>query len=270
MSKPDLLRRARGALLGHAIGTLLGPAGEVDPASPRMIELRLTGALTEELLGAEIDLHRLATRWAALAGPGEGLDLWTRTALAHIRTHDAPPGRLGQGAGPAVLSRTLPLTLRTAGTPANLVSGTYHLTTLTHPDEEFGWAAVAVQFAVSVLLQGRRDFLPDTLAVLRNNAAPGTLLEQLRRIPAMSREDLPAAADGAVNGAAIALWLGHHEPDLERGFDWLLADNARQHLTMVAGALFGARDGDRSLPERWKKTVPGVDLLLDQAAQLVS
>jgi hypothetical protein len=257
-------------MLGHAIGTLLTPAGTLDLASPRLIELRLGGVLTEELLDGEIDLHRLATRWATVANPGDGLDPWTRSALSHIRTHDAPPGRLGSGAGPAVLGRTLPLTLRTIGAPANLVSGTYHLTTLTHPDEEFGWAAVAVQFAVGVLLQGRRDFLPDTLAVLRNNAAPETLLGPLRRIPVMSRDDLPGGAGGAVSGALIALWLGQHEPDLQRGLEWLVSDPARQPVAMVAGALFGARDGERAFPEQWTSRVPELDLLLRQATHLVS
>lgn len=252
---PDFLRRARGASFGQAIGILLTPAVEVDPAGSRLIELRLGEALAEELSAPEVDIHRLATRWAELGNPGDGLDPWTRTALAHIRTHDAPPSRLGAGAGPAVLGRTLPLTLRTATAPANLVSGTYHLTTLTHPDEEFGWAAVAVQFAVSLLLQGRRDFLPDTLAVLRNNSAPDTLLQPLRRIPALAREELPAAADGAVSGAVIALWLAHHEPDLERGMAWL-AEPGRLPVAGVAGSLLGARDGERAFPERWTVRVP--------------
>ena len=256
-------------MLGHAIGTLLTPAGQVDPASSRLIELRLTHALTEELLGSGIDIHRLAVRWAGLANPGDGLDAWTRTALAHIRTHDAPPARLGAGAGPAIFTRTLPLTLRTVGAPANLVSGTYHLTTLTHPDEEWGWATVAVQFALSVLLQGRRDFLPDTLAVLRNNSAPETLIEPLRRIPALSQAELPADIDGAVSSALVTLWLAHHEPDLDRGFAWLMQDPTRFGLAIAAGPLWGARDGDRALPDRWKSQVPGVDLLLDQAVQLV-
>ncbi|HWA15887.1 MAG TPA: ADP-ribosylglycohydrolase family protein [Gemmatimonadales bacterium] len=247
---PDSRRRSRGATLGHALGTLLTPAGEVDPAGPRQIELRLASILTEELTAPEVDIHRLATRWAELANPGDGLDLWTRAALAHIRTHDAPPARLGAGASPAVLGRTLPLTLRTLAAPANLVSGTYHLTTLTHPDEEFGWAAVAVQFAVSILVQGRRDFLPDTLAVLRNNSAPESLLQPLRRIPTLAREELPATADGAVSGALIALWLAHHEPDLERGLTWL-ADPRQLPVAGVAGSLFGARDGEGAFPARW-------------------
>jgi hypothetical protein len=268
MPSPDLLRRARGAFLGHAIGALLSPSGQVDPASPRLIELRLTHALTEELLGPGIDLHRLATRWASLANPGDGLDPWTRSALAHIRTHDAPPARLGAGAGPAVLARTLPLTLRTVGGPANLVSCPYHLTTLTHPDEEWGWGTVAVQFALSILLQGRRDFLPDTLAVLRNNAAPDALLEPLRRIPALARSEVPWET-GPVADVVLALWLAHHEPDLERGIAWLLDDPARASLAIAILPLWGARDGDRALPERWTSQVPGADLLLDQAVQLV-
>lgn len=269
MSHPDLIRRARGAFLGHAVGALLDVRGAVDPRSPLLIELRLTAALTEELLGPEVDIHRLALRWAELAAAdGQGLDPWTRTALAHIRTHDAPPGVLGPEAGPGVLARTLPLTVRTAAAPANLVSGAYHLTTLTHPDEEFGWAAVAVQFAAATMLQGRRDFLPDTLAVLRNNSAPDALMAPLRRLPALSRDELPPAADGAVSGATIALWLAQHEPDLERGLGWISGDAARAPAALIAGLLLGARDGDRAIPERWKKEIPGVDLLLDHADQL--
>lgn len=270
MTTPDLLRRARGAVLGHATGLLLDPAGELLPGFPRLIELRLNTALTEELLGSEVDIHRLALRWAELAaGDSTGLDPWTRTALSHIRTHDAPPGSLGQGAGPSVLARTLPLTIRTAGNPANLVSGAYHLTTLTHPDEEFGWAAVAVQFAVAVLLQGRRDFLADVLEVLRNNGAPESLLVPLRRIPALKREELPVAADGAVNGCTIALWLAQHEPQLERGLRWIAGDRGRAAAAPLAGMLFGARDGDRAIPAQWSNAIPDRDQLLEQVEQLL-
>jgi ADP-ribosylglycohydrolase len=203
------------------------------------------------------------------AADGAGLDPWTRSALAHIRTHDAPPARMGPGAGPAALARLLPLTLRTLGSPANLVSGAYHLTTLTHPDEEFGWGAVAVQFAVAVLLRGRRDFVADVLEILRNNGAPESLLQPLRRLPAMRRDELPAAADGAVSGTTIALWLGHHEPNFERGLGWLLEDQGRRPAAIVAGALLGARDGDSAIPERWKQELPEVDSLLLQAEQLM-
>lgn len=271
MPDPALLRRARGAILGHAVGALLTPDGTVDSASGRVIELRLSGALAEELIGPEMDIHRLATRWATLAAEdGAGLDPWTRAALAHIRTHDAPPGALGTGAGPAALCRTLPLVLATLGQPANLVSGAYHLTTLTHPDEEFGWGAVAVQLAIAVLVQGRRDFLPDVLEVLRNNAAPDSLMHSLRRLPVARREELPPLVDGAVSGVVVSLWLAQHEPDLERGLTWLVADEGRRSATIVAAALLGARDGDGAFPDRWTSAVPDLDRLRRQAEQLVS
>lgn len=266
---PDLLRRARGAQLGHAIGALLRPDGTIDPAG-RLIELRLSDALTEELLRPGVDIHRLATCWADLgADDGAGLDPWTRSALAHIRTHDAPPGGLGPGAGPATLARLLPLTLGTTGNPANLVSAAYHLTTLTHPDEEFGWGSVAVQFAIAVLLQGRRDFLADVLEVLRNNSAPDALMQPLRRIPAMRREDLPVVADGAVSGAVIALWLGQHEPDPIRGLEWLTQDTGRFPAAIVAGPLFGARDGEGALRNRWGAQLPDLSAAATRAEQLL-
>jgi hypothetical protein len=86
MAPPDLATRARGALLGHAAGNVLGvpteflntpdgirarfPEGIRDvqrqdtPDSPYDDDLALTLLLAEELLQPEVDLRRLALAWA--------------------------------------------------------------------------------------------------------------------------------------------------------------------------------------------------------------
>jgi len=283
-------------MLGHAAGNVLGvpaeflhtpeaiasrfPGGVTDvvrqdtPDSPHDDDLALTLIFAEELLEPEVDLRRLALRWAEWAErDGRGIGLWTRTALAHIRTHDAPPGSAGGQAGNGVLSRCLPLALRTLGSPASLVSGTYHTAVLTHPDERCGWGAVAVNLAAACFLQGRRDFLGDVLEVLRNNDAPAELLTAIRRVPLERQTELPvtgASAGYVVHGVEIALWFAYHEPSLERGLRWLVnAGGDTDTNAAVAGGLMGARDGERAVPARWIAGLPDADRIRNLADRLV-
>jgi ADP-ribosyl-[dinitrogen reductase] hydrolase len=296
MTTPDLLSRARGALLGHAAGNVLGvpteflqtaeriaatfPGGLRDvirqdtPESPYDDDLALMLILAEELLEPDVDLHRLVLRWAEWAErDGRGIGVWTRAALRHIRIHDSPPGSTGGQAGNGVLSRCLPLALFAAGSPGNLVSGTYHTAKLTHPDERCGWGAVAVNLAAACFLQGRRDFIGDVLEGLRNNGAPAELMEAVRRVPLERREELPVAGPAAgyvVHGVEIALWFAYHEPQLERGLIWLAnAGGDTDTNAAVAGGLMGARDGEAAVPARWIAALPDADRLRRLAERLV-
>lgn len=297
MPPPDLPSRARGALLGLATGNALGvpteflhtaaaiaaafPAGLPDiirqdsADSPYDDDLALTVLLAEELLEPEVDLRRLALRWVEWAEQdGRGIGLWTRTALRHIRQHDSPPGSTGGQAGNGVLSRCLPVALRTFGTPPNLISGSYHTAVLTHPDERCGWGAVAINVAAACFLRGRRDFIGDVLEALTSNGAPAELCDAIRRVPLERREELPVAGPEAgyvVHGVETALWFAYHEPNLERGLQWLAtAGGDTDTNAAVAGGLMGARDGERAVPLRWVAAVPGADRLRRLAEQLVA
>jgi ADP-ribosyl-[dinitrogen reductase] hydrolase len=296
MPAPDLATRARGALLGHAVGNALGvpseslhtperiaatfPGGLRDiqrrdtPESPHDDDLALTLILAEELLEADVDLRRLAQRWIDWAErDGRGLGLWTRTALRHIRVHDSPPASTGGQAGNGTVSRCLPVALRAFTQPANLVSGTYHTAALTHPDDRCTWGAVAVNVAAACFLQGRRDFLGDVLEVLRENEAPEELLAAVRRVPLERKEDLPITGPGAgyvVHSTEIALWFAYHEPNLERGVIWLAnAGGDTDTNAAVAGGLMGARDGEEAIPRRWVDALPEPARLRELATRLV-
>ena len=297
MTPPDLPSRARGALLGLATGNALGvptefyhtaeaiaaafPEGLHDiirqdtAQSPYDDDLALTVLLAEELLEPEVDLRRLAQRWVEWAEQdGRGIGLWTRTALRHIRQHDSPPGSSGGQAGNGVLSRCLPVALRTFGTPPNLISGSYHTAVLTHPDERCGWGAVAINVAAACFLRGRRDFIGDVLEALTGNNAPVVLCDAIRRVPLERREELPitgAEAGYEVHGVEIALWFAYHEPILERGVQWLAAAGGDTDTNAaVAGGLMGARDGERAVPPRWVDAVPDPDRLRRLAERLVA
>lgn len=296
MADLTLIQRARGALLGHAAGNVLGVPTEFlgspeaihqrFPAGVRDVirqdneyslyddDVALTLILAEELLEQDVDLHRLAMKWADWADQdGRGVGVWTLRALRHIKTHDAPPGSTGGHAGNGVVSRCLPIALRMAGSLPNLISGSYHTAMLTHPDERCGWGAVAINLAAAAFLHGRRDFIGEVLEVLRNNDAPEELREAIGRVPLERREDLPVNGPSAgyvIHAVEIALWFAYHEPNLERGLIWLAnAGGDTDTNAAVAGGLMGARDGEAAVPSRWLEAIPNVDRIRSLADQLV-
>jgi ADP-ribosylglycohydrolase len=238
------------------LGLAVGNAVAVPPGEALGDGLVLSRILAEELLTPDVDLRRLAHRWAALARrSSHGLDGWTRTSLQHILVHDSPPASADTGAGAEVLARGLPVALATFRTPASLSSATYHIAMLTHPDERCGWGAVAINVAAARFLSGSRDFLPDVIEALRNNDAPQPLLAAARRVPLVRREDLPrpvAGLGGIVPAVETALWFAWHEPSFERALGSLgAAGGYLGGVGAVVGGLLGARDGDRAIPAGW-------------------
>jgi ADP-ribosyl-[dinitrogen reductase] hydrolase len=275
---PTLPERARGMLLGHAAGNALGlPAQELGsaaaiasawpgglreierrdtPHSPWDDDVALSLILGEELLTSPVDLRRIARRWAEWARTdGRGIGPTTREALQYFERHGVPPADGGGSATNGALSRTLPLAIATLGSTRNLISGTYHIATLTHPDPRAAWSAVALAVAAARLLQGFREFIPDVMEVLRANESPIEVVDAVRRVPFERREALPVEGAPAGQAAAtleIALWFAWHEPHLERGLIWLAgAGGDTDTNAAAAGGLMGARDGERAVPERW-------------------
>jgi ADP-ribosylglycohydrolase len=264
---PALSSRAEGAVLGLAVGRWLaagdGPDGE----------LALALILAEELGAGRVDLRGVAERWVErYHSDNRGIGQETTGVLSHIARHGAPP-RQGAGRSADPLVRCVPVALAMFDSPRNLVSGTYHVAALTHPDPAVTWSAVALNVALARFLQGKRDFIADVLEVLRNNQVPDELLGAVRSVPLERRAELSAAelspAD-AVGCVRAALWLAYHEPILERGLRWAAEDRAdRRALAGAAGALLGARDGVESLPEPWTASLTGLDSLRHLAAALV-
>lgn len=301
---PTLAERARGMLLGHAAGNVLGlpaqglgtaaaiaarwPAGVRDverldtPESPWDDDVALAVILGEELLTSPVDLRRIAERWARWARTdGRGIGRQTRAALAHFDSHGVPPPATAadgadapRAAGNGPLSRTLPLALATLNSRRNLISATWHIAALTHPDPRAAWSAVAVSVAAARLLEGHRDFVPDVLEVLRANDSPAEVVEAVRKVPLERRESLPlepGSAGLAVATLEIALWFAWHEPVLERGVIWLAgAGGDTDTNAAMAGGLMGARDGERAVPARWIAALPEPDRLRQLADRLTA
>jgi ADP-ribosylglycohydrolase len=264
---PALSSRAEGAVLGLAAGRWLH-AGDAPDG-----ELALALILAEELGAGRPDLRRVAERWVERhQADRRGIGQETAAALSHIARHGIPP-RQGAGRSADPLVRCIPVALAMSDSPLNLVSGTYHVAALTHPDPAVTWSAVALNVALARFLQGKRDFIADVLEVLRNNPVPEEVLGAVRSVP-LERRTEPSAAElspaDAVGCVRAALWLAYHEPLLERGLRWAAEGRAdRRALAGAAGALLGARDGVESLPEPWTASLTGLDSLRHLAAALV-
>lgn len=268
MSKPSpsLAGRAAGALVGLAAGRRLA-LGDAPDGGFAMARI-----LAEELAAGRRDLRELVRRWVAWhqAHP-DAVNPETAAALVHAARHDEPPaGAAGQGSDPLV--RALPVALAAFGAPRTLVSATYHIVALTHPDPVVAWAAVAVNVAVARFLSAKRDFVPEALEVLRANEAPAPVVETLRRVPLLpgapqAAGAVPAPAGSALGDTEAALRLAYHEPVLERGLRMAAEEGAGgAGRAGLAGALLGARDGIDAIPVAWA-TAPAE--LADLAARLV-
>ena len=234
--------------------------------------LALTWILAEELGAGRRDLQALARRWVARHSADSGdIEPETGAALTHLSRHDAPPSRAA-GRGSDALVRALPVALAAHHAPGTLVSATYHIVALTHPEPLVAWAAVAVNVALARFLQGKRDFVPDVVEALRNNEVPDELLRVVRRVPlpAALNDTAPAVAPGlAVADAEAALRLAYHEPVLDRGLRMLVGPGvAAAGRAGLAGALLGARDGVGAIPDGWIVRIDA-GMLQALAAQLV-
>lgn len=255
--------RAAGTLVGLAAGRALA-LGERPDGS-----LALTRILAEDLAAGRRDLRALAQRWVERhrVEPAD-IDPETGAALSHLGRHDAPPSHAA-GSGSDALVRVVPVALAAFDAPRTMVSATYHIAALTHPDPVVTWAAVAVNVALARFLQGKRDFVPDVVEALRNNEVPAALLAAVRRVPLPPRSGSPAALGGALDDAEAALRLAYHEPLLERGLEATARPGSHAAgRAGLAGALLGARDGVGAIPRIWTSRVEA-SILEAHAARLV-
>ena len=89
------------------------------------------------------------------------------------------------------------------------------------------------------------------IEALRNNEAPALLLETVRRLPLMRRENIDAVAGSdspAIGATCAALWAAHTEPRTAAGVAWLEGLPAPLTSAASVGAgLLGARDGIEAL-----------------------
>ena len=279
---PRLVMRARGALLGLAVGNQLGvpteglgtaeaireafPQGVRDLApppkgSPFDDDAAMTLLLAESLAEkGDFDAADVAERWVKwMKRDGRGIGLTTQRALRLIE-HGTEPfeaGRLAHNARAAsngAVMRCIPVALRYHDNVDRMVRVSTQQAAITHADERCTWGAAAVNLAARELLHGNQHFVEEV--VHRLHGAPRALVEAIRRVPWEQESDLPINVGGeagyVVHCVEIAFWCAMHRPSLEEALIFLAeAGGDTDTNAAVAGALLGARDGEAGIPPRW-------------------
>jgi ADP-ribosyl-[dinitrogen reductase] hydrolase len=301
---PELVSRARGALLGLVAGNQLGvptehlgtpeairkafPNGVGDLApppknSPYDDDAAMALLLGESLLECKgFDATDVARRWVKwMKVDGRGIGVTTRRALTLIDRGKEPfeAGRLvrqenPRSAGNGSVMRCLPVALRFREDLDRLIRVSTQQAAITHSDERCTWGAAAVNLAVRELLHGNIYFVDEVLHRLRDRA-PRALVEAIHRVPREGQDDLPVTVAGetgyVVHCVEIAFWFVTHDRTLEDALVYLAqAGGDTDTNAAVAGALLGARYGESALPPRWMDQMVGAQGIAKLAEQLLS
>src|SRR5216117_2002636 len=301
---PQLVSRARGALLGLVAGNQLGvptehlgtpeairkafPNGVVDFATPPHNSPYDADAPSALLLGESLlasqgfDANDVARRWVKwMKVDGRGIGMTTRRALTLIDRGKEPfeAGRLakqenpGRAAGNGSVMRCIPVALRYHDDLDRLIRVSTQQAAITHADERCTWGAAAVNLAARELLHGNIYFIDEVMHRI-GDRAPRALREAIHRVPRERESDLPIARAGeagyVVHCVEIAFWFVAHDRTLEEALTYLVqAGGDTDTNAAVAGALLGARYGEAALPPRWVDQLVGAQGVAKLAEDLV-
>jgi ADP-ribosyl-[dinitrogen reductase] hydrolase len=301
---PQLVSRARGALLGLVAGNQLGvpaehlgtpdairkafPNGLLDLApppknSPYDDDAAMTLLLGESLLACKgFDAGDVAGRWVKwMKVDGRGIGLTTKRALTLIDRGKEPfeAGQLayqenpGRSAGNGSVMRCIPVALRYHDDIDRLIRISTQQAAITHADARCTWGAAAVNLAARELLHGNIYFIDEVLHKI-GDRAPRVLRDAIHRVPRERESDLPIASAGeagyVVHCVEIAFWFVTHDRTLEEALITLAqAGGDTDTNAAVAGALLGARYGEAALPPRWLAQIVGPEGIAKLAEELV-
>ncbi len=304
MGDPQLISRARGALLGLVAGNQLGvptehlgtpeairsafPNGVVDLApppknSPYDDDAAMALLLGESLLASrDFDAADVARRWVKwMKVDGRGIGVTTRRALTLIERGKEPfeAGRLahqenpGRSAGNGSVMRCIPVALRYHDSVDRLIRVSTQQAAITHADERCTWGAAAVNLAARELLHGNIYFIDEVLHKI-GDRAPRALRDAIHRVPREQESNLPIAvpeeAGYVIHCVEIAFWFVAHDRTLEEALTYLVqAGGDTDTNAAVAGALLGARYGEAALPPRWVDQLVGAQGVAKLAEDLV-
>ncbi|HUZ84290.1 MAG TPA: ADP-ribosylglycohydrolase family protein [Gaiellales bacterium] len=288
--------RARGALLGLAVGDALGAA--LEWLSPDQIAARYGGPLRDMVAsqtwkrGEWTDDTAMALQLAESLDERDGFDLddvfaryavWARggpkdigttvaSSLLHARTAAGAQAAAvewhrrsgGMTAGNGSLMRTVPIALRYARDRERLVDASRRDSALTHHDPLAADACVWLNEVVAALVRGRE---PPALAGQAADAAASA------RVTPPDR--LLAEAHSALGFVLTALRVGAHAAFEHDGFEPAIVFAANlggdaDTNAAVAGALAGARFGAAAIPQRWLEPLRERDRIAGLAERLLA
>lgn len=267
---------------------MLGQGTYGKPAGTVTDDTELAMCVAESLVACGgFDAEDVAERFVAwLEADPFDVGLMTREAIERLREGTPPDeaGRAvwesraeGQNAGNGSVMRCAPHAVAFRYDDAELARVSRASSAITHADPRCQHGCVILNRTLAGLLRGEDDPLGRALQV--TTAAPDGLRAALKRV----RTVLAGAADPAALEEELSP-SGYVVDTLQTAlFDGLVADSVERAVVQavarggdtdtvgaVAGAVAGARFGERDVPDRWLREVDEADRLRELADELVA
>jgi ADP-ribosyl-[dinitrogen reductase] hydrolase len=294
-SHPQLADRARGVILGLAVGDALGAAVEWD--HPDQIRARYGGPLRDMVASRTWELGEWTDDTAMALALAESLAeracydeddvlarylVWARSgpkdigatishALARARTPaDARAAAAayhresgGRSAGNGSLMRTAPIAILYRDDVGAIERLSRLDSSLTHHDELAGDACVILNMTIASLLTGRR--MPQSTSTVGRAVAEAPTLTAEQLLDPVQRQ-----IGYVLTALRVAFWAAMSAGSFEEAVVAAanLGGDADTNAA-VAGALAGARFGAEAIPQRWLEPLRDRERLAGVAIRLV-
>lgn len=281
--------RARGVLLGLAVGNLLGlpvegasrstilrahPAGlvEIDPRErnrPMDDDLAQAVALAEALAHDPDPVSGFADRLIEWRSEnGRRIGIMTSTVIDYLEVGLGVPNAaraFWQERGSpetqpnGALMRSAPVALRYALEPDRLIEQTAATCAVTHFAPGAQWSCILVNAAIAMLVRGHEPNRDDLILAASQDGAPAELIAWTLAIPEAINERI---GEERVSGHTYlcmqaALWCLDTDDGLEDALTRIVnAGGDTDTNAAVAGAVLGARFGASAIPQRWLECIP--------------
>jgi ADP-ribosyl-[dinitrogen reductase] hydrolase len=243
-----------GALLGHAVGELLG-RGPGEGAPGTQMAFRLADSLIARGGFDPDDALRAYVSWYGTKP--EGLDPATTEVLRRISAGAdsyAATSIVASSGGTAALTRSLPIAIAFAAHREGLRDATIADAALTDFDPLTGKAALLFNQSVALLVTGGprafSDSLQDPLDI--DDRLQDVVLPAIGGVRTIAEDVAPREPGSVVTPIAVA-FAGYHTSDsFEQAVEWSVnvgGDAAANGA--VTGALLGARFGATHVPAAW-------------------
>src|SRR4051794_26340879 len=244
-----------GALLGHAVGEMLGRGpGEAAPAT--QMAFRLADSL---IARGGFDPDDALSAYVSWFGTKpEGLDAATAEVLRRIsagaNSYAATSIVASSGGGPTALTRTVPIAIAFAGHDEGLRDATTADASLTDWDPLAGKAALLLNQSVALLVTGGpralSKSLQDPLEI--DDRLQDVVLPAIGGVRKIAEDVAPREPQSVVTPIAVAFAAYFTFDSFEEALEWSvnIGGNAAANGA-VTGALLGARFGATHVPVGW-------------------
>ena len=297
--------RARGVLLGLAVGNLLGIP--VEGLSRETIRRRLPNGVTEidpgeKQMAMDDDLAQAVDLGEALLdcddGPvniqwvenfaarlvrwrrenGRGIGITTSAVIKLLENGISPPeaartiyDKSNQIAPNGAVMRCAPVALLWHSRPSRLIEDSAVSAMVTHYSPLCQWSCVIINAAIALLMGGIVPEANSLARAVRADGAPSEVIEWLEEVG----QDVESLhwnhqhIGHTLLCMQFGLWAAQTPLGLEEALVKVIdAGGDTDTNGAVAGAVLGARYGASAIPERWLNCIPQRDRLEELALKL--